>query len=172
MQISGSTLGSTRYKESEDCADWSVGCKQDFPVTGHFTALIWKGVTSVGCGISASKGVGYCHYRGGKELPLTPDNWCYAPNMGTNFAGMVQKPSSSRSAESCEALAKSCGDDAPSSAVGTFELVGKLGGMMAVGLFVAALVRLALDPRGRLASALEAADWGKAATMKAASKTD
>lgn len=101
------------YDEIADCLDWSVGCKQEHPVTGHFTAMMWKGATGLGCGISASNSIGYCHYRAGKKLPPTPDTWCHIPNFGTNYSGMIGKPISSRGYHdeaTCEALAKSCGD--------------------------------------------------------------
>lgn len=44
--------------------------------TGHFTAMIWKGVKNLGCGFYASTKIWVCRYKAGDTLD---DN---TPNMG------------------------------------------------------------------------------------------
>ena len=44
--------------------------------TGHFSAMIWKGVTKLGCGLYASTKIWVCRYKAGDKLSGD------TPNMG------------------------------------------------------------------------------------------
>ena len=61
---SGSTMGAERavnmwYSEVKDCGQMP-GCKRGARGTvGHFTALVWKGATNLGCAISDNKRYGF-----------------------------------------------------------------------------------------------------------------
>ena len=55
--------------------------------TGHFTAMIWKGVTKLGCGLYASTKIWVCRYKAGDTLSGDTPNmqgtalnqcWCVA----------------------------------------------------------------------------------------------
>jgi len=47
-------------------SDLQNGCQSGSGATGHFTALIWKAATHLGCAISANGEAAVCRYRGGQ----------------------------------------------------------------------------------------------------------
>eukprot|EP00931_Biecheleriopsis_adriatica_P020339 TRINITY_DN13626_c0_g1_i2.p1 TRINITY_DN13626_c0_g1~~TRINITY_DN13626_c0_g1_i2.p1 ORF type:complete len:2325 (-),score=316.51 TRINITY_DN13626_c0_g1_i2:28-7002(-) len=54
------------YKEV-DCCEWP-GCAQGSCVVGHFTAMIWAGVTEIGCARNKANNIDVCRYRSGDSL--------------------------------------------------------------------------------------------------------
>merc|ERR1711990_885687 len=62
------------YNEVKDCGNFP-GCKKGKKgVVGHFTALIWKGATELGCGINHAKKLYVCHYKAGDKLSGATSN--------------------------------------------------------------------------------------------------
>ena len=54
--------------------------------TGHFTAMIWKGVTKLGCGLYASTKIWVCRYKAGDTLSGD------TPNMGGTADWFSHRP--------------------------------------------------------------------------------
>lgn len=88
------------YTEVKHCQSWP-GCRSYSDVVGHFTAMIWKGATHLGCGIgtsgTSSGGTTYeafyvCRYKAGDS------NSCDTPNMGSCYEANVFPASQSESA--------------------------------------------------------------------------
>jgi len=84
------------YSEETACSTWP-GCKPgtDGKVTGHFTAMVWKGVTKMGCAQSKSKGT----YSGNSYYFYVCRYWP-APNMRGQYKENVF--SKSKTEASCE----------------------------------------------------------------------
>jgi hypothetical protein len=79
------------YNEIKDCGPFP-GCKQGKTgVIGHFTAMIWKGVKEIGCGINKAKRLYVCRYKAGDKLNRD------TPNMGGGYTANVLGPVKSRS---------------------------------------------------------------------------
>jgi len=78
------------YDESVDCtggaSGFQDGCKTGVngKVTGHFTAMIWKGVTHIGCAINTANTILICRYwSGNTKGPQTA-------NMGGQYVANVK----------------------------------------------------------------------------------
>lgn len=67
-----------------DCT-FSDGCKTGSCVTRHFTALIWAGVTELGCARNAGQKIDVCRYRSGDTLSKR------TANMGGYYREMVHE---------------------------------------------------------------------------------
>jgi hypothetical protein len=61
------------YNEVKCCGSFP-GCSNPTCVSGHFTALIWKGVTEIGCGINTRLKIYVCRYRSGDILSANTAN--------------------------------------------------------------------------------------------------
>merc|ERR1712187_719075 len=79
------------YSEVNNCVGgpqgFTDGCMSDQNgMTGHFTALIWKGVQSIGCAWSNSGQIAICRYKAGDTLTSA------TPNMmpESNYVAQVQ----------------------------------------------------------------------------------
>lgn len=73
------------YHEVSDCVSFEDGCrmgKNDKP-TGHFTALVWKGVKSIGCALSADTKLLVCRYWSG-DIPTS-----LTANMRSGYVSQV-----------------------------------------------------------------------------------
>lgn len=60
------------YAESA-CCDVLPGCSRGSCATGHFTAMIWKGVTHIGCAVGPRQ-VAVCRYWSGPTLSAATAN--------------------------------------------------------------------------------------------------
>jgi len=84
------------YKEVNNCynspTDIRKGCKNGRGVTGHFTAMIWKGATTLGCARSnRNSGLIVCRYKAGDSLSGA------TPNMRGYYSANVKSQIKSRS---------------------------------------------------------------------------
>merc|ERR1712039_519036 len=86
------------YSEVNNCIGgpegFTDGCMvAQTGMTGHFTALIWKGVQSVGCAWSNNGNLAICRYKAGDSLSSA------TPNMGpeSNYVEQVQHRANFRS---------------------------------------------------------------------------
>ena len=62
------------YSEVGRCAGFP-GCeKSTGGAVGHFTAMVWKGVKELGCGINAAKRIYVCRYKAGDRLSSDTPN--------------------------------------------------------------------------------------------------
>merc|ERR1719181_1117409 len=95
------------YSEVNNCnggpSGFSDGCQSGSGVTGHFTAMIWAGVTQIGCAYSNNEQVIGCRYWSGPSLSGA------TPNMGGGYVANVLPRSSTEAA-----CAASGGAPAPS----------------------------------------------------------
>jgi len=69
------------YDEYHQCV-WP-GCEGG--MSGHFTAMVWRGATSMGCGVNWNAGPLYvCRYKGGDHLDCSTPNilGCYNDQVG------------------------------------------------------------------------------------------
>eukprot|EP00930_Biecheleria_cincta_P076662 TRINITY_DN6386_c0_g1_i1.p1 TRINITY_DN6386_c0_g1~~TRINITY_DN6386_c0_g1_i1.p1 ORF type:complete len:460 (-),score=52.35 TRINITY_DN6386_c0_g1_i1:101-1480(-) len=74
---------STWYEEVSSC-NALPGCQSGSGVVGHFTAMIWKGVSEIGCASNANSRRGYaCRYRSGDTMS------CNTANMAGCYEQMV-----------------------------------------------------------------------------------
>uniref|UniRef100_A0A7S4RVR6 SCP domain-containing protein n=1 Tax=Alexandrium monilatum TaxID=311494 RepID=A0A7S4RVR6_9DINO len=90
---------SSWYSEVEDCSSFP-GCGGGFDRrTGHFTAMIWAGVSKIGCN-SNSHGLKGCRYKGADVRD------CTVPNMGGCYNKML--PAAKKSLAACKAKVKEC----------------------------------------------------------------
>merc|ERR1711964_427232 len=87
------------YSEIGNCISFDDGCQHGNGVTGHFTPIVWNGVTQIGCGLN-DKGLGYCRYKSYDVLT------CRTPNMQGGWKNNVFAPVKGQ--DECEKLAKSC----------------------------------------------------------------
>jgi len=77
------------YSEVNNCNPspeaFSDGCQSGSGTTGHFTAMIWKGVTKIGCGWSNDGHIALCRFKGGDRMDCTVPNMggCYVDQVGT-----------------------------------------------------------------------------------------
>jgi hypothetical protein len=85
------------YSEVKNCGPFP-GCKSGSNgITGHFTAMIWKGVKEIGCGIYINKSkrpwkrLYVCRYKAGDTLSRD------TPNMGGGYKANVPRPIKSES---------------------------------------------------------------------------
>jgi len=75
------------YRECDDCHGGEYhhapGCLSYNNVVGHYTALIWAGVTSMGCSYSEDNHYAVCRYMGSGALDCTHPNMqgCYEQNV-------------------------------------------------------------------------------------------
>jgi hypothetical protein len=87
------------YSEVNDCqggpTGFSDGCQNGVggKATGHFTALVWKGVQKIGCAYSNNDQVIGCRYWSGDSLSSA------TPNMGGSYVSQVGLRS--KSADEC-----------------------------------------------------------------------
>jgi hypothetical protein len=94
------------YDEVNNCGSFP-GCKTGSRgVTGHFTALIWDGVETIGCHSNQHKLVA-CQYKGKDQ------KGCTTPNMGGSYETNVF--SAVKSKAQCERIVEQCknGDGSP-----------------------------------------------------------
>lgn len=83
------------YSEVKNCAAFP-GCeKSKGGMIGHFTAMVWKGVKELGCGINKAKRLYVCRYKAGDRLSGD------TPNMRGAYTKNVFAPS--KSAAQCSA---------------------------------------------------------------------
>lgn len=74
-----------------NCCKTFPGCLEKTCVTGHFTALVWRGVTEIGCGINKRIRIYVCRYRSGDTLSAN------TANMQGYYKLMVRKPLNDKS---------------------------------------------------------------------------
>lgn len=87
------------YSEVEQCSSLP-GCGGSFSMgTGHFTAMVWAGVRSIGC-TGNKHGVKGCRYKGNDKSD------CTTPNMGGCYDTNV--PKAVKSLEACKAKVREC----------------------------------------------------------------
>jgi len=84
------------YNEVSNCynspMDINGGCEQGSGVTGHFTAMVWKGVKEIGCARSnVNSGLVICRYKAGDRLSSD------TPNMAGAYWANVKSQSKSKS---------------------------------------------------------------------------
>jgi len=80
------------YSEVHECGSFPGCNKNNRGVTGHFTALVWKGVTHLACTRSArATGLVACRYGNGPGSRKTGNT----PNMGGNYRTHVMGKSKS-----------------------------------------------------------------------------
>merc|ERR1719277_1400940 len=60
------------YDEVSRC-NWP-GCETGSGPVGHFTAMVWRGVTEIGCATKTSNRIYICRYRSGDSLSLDTAN--------------------------------------------------------------------------------------------------
>jgi pathogenesis-related protein 1 len=91
-QISPEQTVNMWYNEVSDCITLP-GCEhgRNGAATGHFTAMVWKGVRSVGCAISSSGQFSGCRYRSGDHLSSD------SANMGGSYVNNVAPSGSAAS---------------------------------------------------------------------------
>merc|ERR1712032_290262 len=67
------------YNEINDCPSLP-GCESSS--TGHFTAMVWKGATQLGC-YKSSDNIYNCHFKGDDQIDCTTPNCagCYEDNV-------------------------------------------------------------------------------------------
>jgi len=82
------------WYEEVDCCNWP-GCQTGSCKVGHFTAMIWEGVTEIGCGHNQLSNIHVCRYRSGDTL--TGDT----PNMEGHYEEQVHQ--ALRSFDECRA---------------------------------------------------------------------
>ena len=76
------------YNEVNDCATPPPGCQTPQPgkMTGHFTAMVWKGATTMGCAISNDGNYAGCRWKAGDSLSADTPNMAmpglYEANVG------------------------------------------------------------------------------------------
>jgi hypothetical protein len=95
---------SCRYNEVNDCGTLP-GCrtpKEAGKQVGHFTALIWKGATKLGCGIGTASGQPFyvCRYKAGDTLSGDTPNVAYGDSFNQNVpagSGMLWTDRADRS---------------------------------------------------------------------------
>jgi hypothetical protein len=62
------------WYEEVDCCSTLPGCQSGTCATGHFTAMVWKGVTEIGCGTNKETRINVCRYRSGDTLSKNTAN--------------------------------------------------------------------------------------------------
>jgi len=88
------------YDEVADCSWPGCSSSTNGNAVGHFTALIWDGVKSIGCALN-EHGLGFCRYK------AQDYKGCFTPNMGGGYETNVYQ-AGSRTETECKALAEAC----------------------------------------------------------------
>ena len=104
------------YSEVKDCTQFPGCTGSGFSHnTGHFTAMIWKGVKTIGC-TSNAHGLKGCRYKGTDTLD------CATPNMQGCYTKNV--PKAKKSFGTCKKLVQKCFGEKLPSGVSLAERVG------------------------------------------------
>ena len=83
------------YNEVNDCATPPPGCQTPKPgkMTGHFTAMVWKGARTMGCAISANGEYSGCRWKAGDQLSADTPNMAMPGLYEANVGGVGESPS-------------------------------------------------------------------------------
>lgn len=81
------------YSEVNHCSKFP-GCEDTFPVTGHFTSMVWQASTTMGCAIRKSDGrFAGCQFGGFPKGKKKKGKWVehpQTPNIRGQYTGNVQ----------------------------------------------------------------------------------
>jgi len=82
------------YDEVNDCASPLPGCQEPKPgkATGHFTAMMWKGATTMGCAISADGNYAGCRWKAGDSLSADTPNMAMPGLYEANVGALGEAP--------------------------------------------------------------------------------